>query len=334
VWVYVGHGSEVPQPGDLVRRQIGLQPVIMIRGDDGQIRVFFNRCRHRGNLVCQREHATVDVLTCPYHGWTYALDGKLLKTTSCKGIQNFSVSGHGLKKIHVAEMGPFLFVHLGNDQSEASIQFEEFMKAHTKLYERDYLNLKFIRKTEYIVNCNWKVYVDNYIDGNYHIPYVHPGLDSQVNADEYKLIPYKNWSFQSVPGLKSQQDKYLKERVGEKGAIYCFMFPTLGINRYGDLMDSNHLIPLAVDKTLIIFEWYYVEKENEGNREMIEKLLKDGNQVQVEDESICERVQKGIRSHGFTQGRYAPSVEPGVKHFHTWYHENYKQKLKSLADVM
>ena len=72
VWIYVGHASEIPHPGDYVRRQIGLQPVIMIRDDDGHINVFFNRCRHRGNLVCQRERSNVEVLTCPYHGWTYA----------------------------------------------------------------------------------------------------------------------------------------------------------------------------------------------------------------------------------------------------------------------
>ena len=71
VWVYIGHESEIPQPGDFVRRQIGLQPVIMIRDDDGRVGVLFNRCRHRGNLVCQREHGNVDVIRCPYHGWTY-----------------------------------------------------------------------------------------------------------------------------------------------------------------------------------------------------------------------------------------------------------------------
>lgn len=158
------------------------------------------------------------------------------------------------------------------------------------------------------------------------MPYLHPGLNSQIDTDLYKFVPKPNWSLQSVPGLASQSDPFLKSRVGEKGAVYAFMYPTLGINRFGDWMDTNYLVPLSVDKTLVVFDWYYKEPKTAQNEAEIEKNIEAGNQIQLEDEIICERVQRGLYSNGFEYGRYAPTVEEGVRHFHSWVHKNYSEE--------
>jgi fatty-acyl-CoA synthase len=177
VWVYVGHASEVPEPGDLVRRQIGLQPVLMLRGDDGQIRVFFNRCRHRGNLVCQRERGNVEVLTCPYHGWTYARSGELLEPTFEEGYDSnlrrvdFALASlprvdsyRGLVFASMSAAGISLDEHLG--------PAKEFIDLFIDLSPLGEIDLNTgTQKLRY--RGNWKLLPENSLEGDYHGPFIH-----------------------------------------------------------------------------------------------------------------------------------------------------------------
>jgi choline monooxygenase len=246
---------------------------------------------------------------------------KLKKATKVKGILNFSPKDFGLIPIKLAEVGPLLFIHFGKDNPQFDIK--EFDEVHTLLTDRNYESLHWFKRIEYIVNANWKIYIDNYIDGAYHVPYLHPGLHSQIDTDKYQFYPKPNWSLQTVPGASSQSDPYLKDRVGNQGAIYAFLFPNIGINRYGDFMDTNHIIPISMDKTLVVFDWYYKDPITQENKEFIENNLKSGEEIQTEDEIICERVQKGLYSQAYDRGRYVPSVEIAVRHFHKWVHKNY-----------
>eukprot|EP01125_Pyxidicula_operculata_P018802 TRINITY_DN6723_c0_g1_i1.p1 TRINITY_DN6723_c0_g1~~TRINITY_DN6723_c0_g1_i1.p1 ORF type:complete len:255 (-),score=18.05 TRINITY_DN6723_c0_g1_i1:12-776(-) len=250
------------------------------------------------------------------------MDGKLKKATKIKDIKNFSAKDFRLKPIRVVEMGPFVFAFLGDGEPRFNL-LEEYISAHNLLEERDYSKMHFVKRVSYLVNSNWKIYVDNYIDGAYHVPYLHSRLNAQVNSDEYYFTPHNNWSLQTVPGLKDQSDPFLRERVGSKGAVYAFMFPTFGINRFGDMMDTNWLIPISQYQTMIHFDWYYKEPLTDTNRDVIEKNIQEGHIIQVEDETICERVQKGVESRGYEHGRYAPRVETGVRHFHEWLYKNY-----------
>jgi len=187
-------------------------------------------------------------IVCPYHGWTYSLDGKLKKATQIKGILNFAPKDFGLVPIKLAEVGPLLFIHLGKGNPRFDIK--DFDEAHQILSSRQYEELHWFRRIEYEVNANWKIYVENYIDGAYHVPYLHPGLNSQIDNDKYLFFPKPNWSLQTVPGSNSD-DPFLRDRIGSQGAVYTFLFPNLGINRFGDFMDTNHVIPISVDKTLV-----------------------------------------------------------------------------------
>lgn len=177
VWVYIGHESEVPLAGDYVRRQIGLQPVLMIRGDDGQVKVFFNRCRHRGNLVCNRDRGNAAVLRCPYHGWTYARSGELLEPSFEEGYDNnlsradFSLSPvprlgvyRGLVFASVSATGPSLDEHLG--------QVKEYIDLFLDLSPTGDIELKTgIQKLRY--KGNWKFLPENSLEGDYHGPFIH-----------------------------------------------------------------------------------------------------------------------------------------------------------------
>jgi phenylpropionate dioxygenase-like ring-hydroxylating dioxygenase large terminal subunit len=177
VWVYIGHSSEVSEPGDIVRRQIGLQPVIMVRGDDGEVRAFFNRCRHRGNLLCQRDRANVEVLTCPYHGWTYARSGELLEPTFEEGYdsnlrrEDFSLtpvprvdSYRGLVFASLSPDGVSLAEHLG--------PVKEFIDLFMDLSPLGEVELNAgTQKLRY--RGNWKLLPENSLEGDYHGPFIH-----------------------------------------------------------------------------------------------------------------------------------------------------------------
>jgi len=177
VWVYIGHESEVPKPGDYVRRQIGLQPVLMIRGDDGGVRVLFNRCRHRGNLVCNRDRGTAATLKCPYHGWTYATSGALLEPSFEEGYdsnlrrEDFALSAaprlgfhRGLVFASASPAGPSLDQHLG--------QVKEYLDLFMDVSPTGEIDLRTgIQKLKY--RGNWKFLPENSLEGDYHGPFIH-----------------------------------------------------------------------------------------------------------------------------------------------------------------
>lgn len=177
VWVYIGHESEVPKPGDFVRRQIGLQPVIMVRGNDGAIRVFFNRCRHRANMLCHVDRGNADSFTCPYHGWTYANSGEMLEPSFEEGYgdnlrkEDFALTPiprqdayRGLVFASVATEGISLDAHLG--------QVKEYLDLFIDLSPIGEIDLRSgIQKLRY--KGNWKFMPENSLEGDYHGPFIH-----------------------------------------------------------------------------------------------------------------------------------------------------------------
>jgi fatty-acyl-CoA synthase len=177
VWVYVGHESEVPGPGDFLRREIGRQPVLMVRGDDGVVRVLYNRCRHRGNLLCNRERGRTDTFRCPYHGWTYAKDGSLLEPTFEEGYadglgrEQFGLTPlprqdvyRGLVFASMSPNGISLREHLG--------QVTEFIDLFMDLSPTGAIELSGgVQKLRY--RGNWKLLPENSLEGDYHGPFIH-----------------------------------------------------------------------------------------------------------------------------------------------------------------
>jgi phenylpropionate dioxygenase-like ring-hydroxylating dioxygenase large terminal subunit len=177
VWVYVGHESEVPERGDFQRREIGRQPVLMVRGDDGVVRVLYNRCRHRGNLLCNRERGRTDTFRCPYHGWTYAKDGALLEPTFEDGYadglcrEQFGLTPlprqeayRGLVFASTSPTGSSLREHLG--------QVTEFIDLFMDLSPTGAVELSAgVQKLRY--RGNWKLLPENSLEGDYHGPFIH-----------------------------------------------------------------------------------------------------------------------------------------------------------------
>jgi choline monooxygenase len=336
-WVYAGRSEQVAEPGQFITGWNRDTPYIVVRSEDGQLRSFFNVCRHHANILVNdpQNQGKLDKFVCCYHGWTYALDGKLTKATKLKGIKNFSPKDFGLIEIPVTEWETFVFLHMGpcGEGRKFKMKPEEVPDLHKRLEPLKEIihktfgplnNMEWVARKTFMVNCNWKIVNDNYLDGEYHIPYVHPGLNSQLNMKTYHTKLYDKFNIQfaesahsnsSASDVKVGQD--FSERVGEK-AVYAMLYPNFAINRYGAMMDINQVIPLAVNKTAVVYDFYFEKGLNQG-KDFVEKCIAASSIVQEEDSLICENLQKGLASFGYEKGRYAPSVELGTHHFHQLY---------------
>jgi len=302
---WIGSGistARLTKIGDFRSGTICKEPFFVMRSDNG-INVFHNVCRHHGTLLLDGM-GCVRNIKCPYHGWTYNLDGKLTKATRIKGIEDFNVKDYSLVNIKNYLMGPIIFLGLG--------KISPFPFNNIKL---DFDKLKHVKEVTYNLNCNWKVYVDNYLDGGYHIEHAHPDLQSSLDMSTYKIDIFDRYSVQSCKGKNT--------RVGAEQQ-YIFLYPNLMLNRYGRWLDTNTVIPTGPEKCKVVFD-YYIEgnyNDADSNDLIVSKRIQD------EDEDLCERVQKGMHSSSYVHGRYAPNVEMAMYHFHQLLNQDLGKKLK------
>lgn len=299
-WLYLGPASELTQAGDFVTYELVDQPVVVTRSDDGQLRAFYNVCRHHAACVAQGKGNT-ELLTCPYHGWAYRLDGSLRRAPRLGQLANFDARDFGLQPIALEVWGGLMFVHFGEPQGSF---LDEYPHLARYLNPDDLLRLRYVGRKEYTLECNWKVFSDNYLDGGYHVEYLHPDLAAELNLEAYETRVEQGYSIQRCQSEDS-------ERLGE-GAVYAYLFPNLMLNRYGPVLDINLVLPLGPERCRVLFDFFFAE---ECSQEFIATSMASSHQVQAEDVAICESVQRGLRSRGYDKGRYAPRIEIGELHF-------------------
>jgi choline monooxygenase len=182
-----------------------------------------------------------------------------------------------------------------------------------------FAGLQFAERRDYVIDCNWKVYVDNYLEG-YHIPIAHPGLMREIDYSQYRTDTFRYHSQQFAP-IRASKAEDSAERAyapdgGGREALYFWIFPNLMLNIYPDNVSTNLIVPLSQDKTLTIFEWYFHDVATARVQERIKKAIAFSDEVQQEDIGLCESVQRGLRSSLYDRGRYSIKRENGVHHFH------------------
>src|SRR6266550_2497856 len=220
-WQLAGHAEQVRERGHFFTTTVADEPLLIVRGDDNEVRAMSNVCRHRAGPVAKGSGKR-PVLQCGYHGWTYALDGTLRTAPEMDGIECWDKQSVALPKFRIESWNGLLFVNL--DHEGPSLQ--EFLG--------DLAGRKFdgrlAGRKEWSVNCNWKVYVDNYLEG-YHIPIVHPSLFREIDYPKYRTETRRNYSIQHAP---------LKRTDGE--ASYFWIFPNLMLNVYPDNFSTNLIV--------------------------------------------------------------------------------------------
>ncbi|KAG8074761.1 hypothetical protein GUJ93_ZPchr0006g44611 [Zizania palustris] len=321
-WQAVGHIWQIKNPNDYFTGRLGNVNFVICRDANGKLRAFHNVCRHHASLLACGS-GQKSCFQCPYHGWTYGLDGVLLKATRISGIKNFNKNNFGLVPIQVATWGPFVLARFDYGFSQETVDDvvgDEWLGTASDLLSRNGIDtsLPHICRREYIIECNWKVFCDNYLDGGYHVPYAHGNLASGLQLQSYETLTYERVSVQRCESAQAEQNDF--DRLGTK-AIYAFVYPNFMINRYGPWMDTNLAIPLDAARCKVIFD-YFLDKSLLDDQNFIDRSLKDSEQVQMEDIALCEGVQQGLESPVYGVGRYAPSVEMAMHHFHCLLHAN------------
>ena len=176
------------------------------------------------------------------------------------------------------------------------------------------------------MSCNWKVFIDNYLDGGYHVTTIHPGLATELDTDAYRIEAEDAYSIQSCPSGEAGPG----DRMGQ-GALYAFVHPNLMINRYGPVLDVNMALPLGPDRCQVVFD-YFFDARAQLSEAFIASCLERSDQVQQEDIAICASVQKGLSSQGYDCGRYAPALEHAMHRFHRVLVRDLSQGLETASD--
>jgi choline monooxygenase len=315
-WLAITTDSLLTNPGSYISGNIVNQPYVIVKNTDNEINGFYNVCRHHASTILKGS-GTTESLVCPYHGWTYNLNGQLTKCTNMKGIKCFNIKSNGLRSINLSKFSNILFFNFtAVSNNELSSIFEPVKnKLEEFNYDPTFSDLVYVGRREYIMDCNWKVFIDNYCDGGYHVPYGHKDLCSNLDMKTYKIEIFDKCSIQSS---KASANK--TERLGD--AIYAYIYPNLMLNRYGPWLDLNIIFPLSVDKCKVIFEWF-VDKTYIDNKEFIDNSLKASDKVNQEDIELCGNVMNGLMSDAFDTGRYIPSKEAAAYHFHRLLYNDY-----------
>jgi len=313
-WQPAARIDELPEPGSFLTGCSGRNPWVIVRANDGQLRAFHNTCRHKGREVVQGSGCASE-LVCGYHAWTYDLEGQLRSAPRMAGIADFDRKAMSLPPVALETWGPWVFVNGDPDCAPLS---RSVAPLTDRLDASGWDRLRFASRTTWQIECNWKVVVDNYLDGGYHIPHMHPTLDAQLDMKSYRTELFEECSIQSSRSADVQDDRIAFDAGGRIGdeALYLWLFPNFMINRYGPCMDTNHVIPRGPDRCEVIYDFFFMDDDGPDARRFIEESVAQSAVTQREDIAICESVQLGLRSTSYDRGRYAPRVEMGEHHFH------------------
>ena len=327
--------SQLRQPGDQLACQVAGYPLIVLVDQQGELRAYHDVCRHRAGplsdgsgAVCQRK-----TLQCRYHGWTYALDGRLLHTPGLRSpdepagqdraAEGFRRDDFSLIPVEVATFGPLIFVRLQRPPGAAPSLLDHLGELPAEITHFATAAMQLRERREYHVACNWKVYIDNYLEG-YHIPMVHPALMRELDYPAYRVEPRAQHSRQhapirplsdssaAIPGARARE---YSPSEGDGAAAYYWAFPNLMLNYYPDHLQVNIVRPLSVNTTAVLFEWYFPPASSEADQAKQARRIAFADTVQAEDAAICQAVQERLQAGIYDRGRFVPGFEDGVHHF-------------------
>ncbi|SSC70213.1 unnamed protein product [Ciceribacter sp. T2.26MG-112.2] len=353
-WLFVGHDCEIPRAGNYFTAQIGDYPVVIVRGKDQVIRAFHNTCRHRGHRVCTQERGASAKLVCPYHQWTYDLDGSLVFARQMG--ETFDKSEFGLKTVHCESVAGYIFICLANeapDFAPVRATIEPFLAPH-RLAEA-----KVAHRNTIIEKGNWKLVWENNREC-YHCAGNHPELcrtypeapsatgvqgakDDPVIAEhwarceaaglpsEFTMDPSGQFRVARMPLIQDAESytmsgkravrRPLSDDIGVShiGTMLLFHYPTTWNHILGDHAISFRVLPISAEETAVTTTWLVHRDAVEGVDYNLDELTHVWNMTNDQDRSIVEENAFGIRSPAYEPGPYSVDHEGGVMQFVEWY---------------
>jgi choline monooxygenase len=328
-WQIAARLDQLREPGRYVTSEVAGEPIVIVRGSDGELRGFFNVCRHHAAAVMTEPEGQANQMRCPYHGWTYSLEGELKGTPDFTGVCNFERTENGLAAVEIATWEQWVFVRLKEKQipslNTSSRSLTEFLGSDLvgQIENLGLEKVRWLERRRYVLNCNWKVFVDNYLDGGYHVPHLHKGLDSVLDYSHYTIENGEHFCLQSSPIVTPEgNDEVRAVRTGQR-ALYYWLYPNFMMNYYEGVLDTNLVRPLALDRTEVVFDFYFADV-SDAARERNLASINVGDRIQREDLDICESVQRGLNSRAYQAGRLSVRREAGEHLFHRLLHRDLK----------
>jgi len=327
-WQVAGRLDQVKEKGQFFTAELGEEPIVVARGEDGVLRAFYNVCRHHAAAVVTEAQGCAKQFRCPYHGWTYGNDGALKGMVEFEGVCEFDRAKNGLVPVPVDTWENFVFVNLDGQAGSLATFLDNVPGLVAPLWLTE--KLKFFDRRVYTLNCNWKVYIDNYLDGGYHVPHAHKGLSSVIEYTSYTIENFARSCLQSSPLSSDAASETSVANTRQGRAFYLWIYPNFMINAYEGVMDTNLVLPLAVDKCAVVFDYYFADTS--AAREARNKeSIRVSEIVQDEDMAICDAVQKGLASRAYLAGRLSVRREAGEHLFHRLLHADLTLGMQTSA---
>ena len=340
-WIYVCHVSRLKKKLAYLTVSIGKQNIIIVQNSEGKLKAYFNTCRHRGSILCEKETGVLKskVFVCPYHQWSYSVDtGQLLKVASFSELPDgFKKDAFSLFPIKLKVWRGCVFINL---KSDASFDENSLFQRNPEPFKNFPIEEMIVSNVwEKTINCNWKSFWENFNEC-LHCPNVHPELTDLVPMFTRRIInpvDLPGW----VPktdisdpkfsgGLKkgaqtwsedgSAQDCQIQSLTEEeilKGHVYASSWPSMFIGGYSDHIRIVRVIPSGSEKVTILAEWLFEKKTLENKKYNKDNVIKFAKRVMEQDAHACELNQKGIHSHPYKNGFLMPE-EYVIKKFHDW----------------
>lgn len=298
-WLLLGHESQMPRPGDFLAVTAAGYPLLLVRGEDGVVRGFHNVCRHRaGPLADDGTGHCERALVCKYHGWRYTLDGRLAVARDFGPTSDFDPRDYGLHAVACETWRGFIFVNLAQDAAPLAAAVRPLAERTESMpLER----FRFARASRHEIRCNWKTYVENYLEG-YHVPLVHPALNAAVDATRYEVEVDAPVVIHRAPP---------RDGVPVAG-LWAWLWPCLGINVYNDGLMMERIWPLDHARTRLDYLYFFPEETPDAE---IDGAKASSEQTTVEDIRITEAVQRNLDAGIYETGRLSPKHEDGVAWF-------------------
>ncbi|SEL88640.1 aromatic ring-hydroxylating oxygenase subunit alpha [Halomonas daqiaonensis] len=365
-WLFAGMTCEIPAKGNYLTLEIGDNPVILVRGNEGKVHGFHNVCRHRGSRLCVHERGKVAKLVCPYHQWTYELDGRLLFAGSDMG-ENFDLSTYGLKPIHVRTAGGYIFISLA-EQPPAIDDFLVTLEHYLEPY--DMANVKIAVESNIVENANWKLVIENNREC-YHCNGAHPELLNSLqefdDTDDPRATPaYKTLVATKQADWDAQQVPWQLKRFGKRnrltrtpllngvvsmtmdgkpgcsklmgrlkstdmGSLRILHLPNSWNHFLGDHAIVFRVLPLGPERTLVTTKWLVHKEATEEVDYQPDEIRKVWDATNDQDRRLVEENQRGINSVAYQPGPYSRTAEFGVIDFIDWYRERMLENLGNTA---
>ncbi|WP_118138667.1 aromatic ring-hydroxylating dioxygenase subunit alpha [Oceanicella sp. SM1341] len=360
-WLFAGHDCEIPKTGDFFTWRVGDAEAIVVRGADGRIRAFHNSCRHRGSRICQTHKGSAPKLVCPYHQWTYELDGRLLYAREMG--PGFEASKYGLKPVHCESVAGYIFICFAAQAPD----FEAYRRvAEPYLAPHRIAEAKVAHETTIVENGNWKLVWENNREC-YHCAGSHPELcrtysdaptltgvigvegDAEVNAHwarcEAEGLPSKftlsedgQHRLMRMPLLRDAESFTMSGkravslplggvRSQRPGSLLMFHYPTIWNHCLGDHAVTFRVTPLDAGRTEVTTRWLVHKDAVEGKDYDVKTLTEVWLATNDEDRRLVEQNQLGIRSPAYEPGPYAADHESGVAQFVDWYCNTLRARL-------